>query len=158
MNEVLYFEDFRVGQIIEFGTHQITADEIVEFAAEFDPQPQHLDAVAARSSMLGGLAASGWHLCALAMRMIVDGLFHRTASMGSPGVEEVQWRRPVYAGDLLQLQAEVLNARVSSRQDRGYVHCRFTMSRPGKTGDRERVMIFVSSIILGQKKGPPDVV
>jgi acyl dehydratase len=148
----LHFEDFHVGQVFSFGAHQITADEIIEFASEFDPQPQHIDPVAAKSSMLGGLAASGWHLCALAMRIMVDGLFQRVASMGSPGVDEVQWRRPVYAGNLLQLQAEVLGTRESSRDDRGYVRFRFTMSRTRKTGEQERVMIFVSSVIMGRKE------
>jgi acyl dehydratase len=151
MSARLHFEDFRIGQMVSFGTHRISADEIIEFAAEFDPQPQHLDPVAAKSSMLGGLAASGWHLCALAMRMMVDGLFQHAASMGSPGVEEVQWRKPVYAGDLLQLSAEVLETRASSRPDRGYVRFRFTMSRQAKSGEPERVMIFVSPVILGRK-------
>jgi len=152
MNDLLHFEDFHAGQSFVLGTHRIGAEEIVEFASEFDPQPQHLDPVAAKSSMLGGLAASGWHLCALAMRMMVDGLFHRAASMGSPGVDEVQWRRPVYSGDVLQLDAEVLATRESARSDRGYVQFRFTMSRPRKTGEPERVMIFVSSVILGRRK------
>ncbi len=150
MGDLLHFEDFRAGQIHSLGTHRLTAEEIIEFASEFDPQPQHLDPEAAKSSMLGGLAASGWHLCALAMRMMVDGLFCNAASMGSPGVEEVQWRRPVYAGDLMQLDAEVLETRDSSRRDRGYVRFRFTMTRPGKIGERERVMLFVSTVIMGR--------
>src|SRR5579871_4036942 len=129
MNKRLHFEDFHAGQTYALGTHRLTADEIVEFASEFDPQPQHLDPEAAKSSILGGLAASGWHLCALAMRMMVEGLFCKAASMGSPGVEEVQWRRPVFAGDLLQLEAEVLDTRESTRLDRGYIRCRFTMTR-----------------------------
>ena len=107
MPACLHFEDFRTGQIYSLGEHRITADEIIEFASEFDPQPQHLDPEAAKASILGALAASGWHLCALCMRMIVDGLFSRCASMGAPGVEEVQWRKPVYAGDVVQLEAEV---------------------------------------------------
>lgn len=150
MSERLHFGDFRAGQVYSLGTHYLTAEEIVEFASEFDPQPQHLDPEAAKSSILGALAASGWHLCALAMRMIVDGLFRNSASMGSPGVEEVQWRRPAYAGDLLQLDAEVLDTRESSRPDRGYIRCRFTMTRAGKNGERERVMLFVSSVIMGR--------
>jgi acyl dehydratase len=151
MTELLHFEDFRKGQVFALGTHRLTADEIIEFAAEFDPQPQHLDPVAAKSSMLGALAASGWHLCALAMRMMVDGLFQRTMTMGSPGIEEVQWRRPAYPGDLLQLDAEVLSLRESSRADRGYVRMRFSMLRAREAGEQERVMLFVSSIIIGRK-------
>lgn len=147
----LFFEDFRTGQVFPLGTHEITAGEIVEFAREFDPQPQHLDPEAAKSSLLKGLAASGWHLCALSMRMLVDGLFGRSASMGAPGVDEVQWRKPVYAGDLLSLQGEVLATRVSSRKDRGYVQLRVTMTRPGGNEKTELVMMFVSWVIMGRK-------
>ena len=154
MSERLYFEDFRAGQIWDIGTHRITAEEIIEFAAEFDPQPQHLDPVAAKSSILGGLAASGWHLCSLGMRMLVDGLFARSASQGSPGVDEVQWRRPVYAGDLLQLQAEVLGTRASTRKDRGYVQMRFTMTRHGSGGKPQLVMMYASSVMMGRKPEP----
>lgn len=147
----MYFEDFRAGQVFALGTHQITAEEIIAFAGEFDPQPQHVDPVAAKSSILGGLAASGWHLCGLSMRMMVDGLFGRAASMGSPGIEEVQWRKPVYAGDVLQLQAEVLGSRESSRADRGYIRMRFALSRLDKSGQPQLVMMFVSSVIMGRK-------
>ena len=151
MSDRLYFEDFRSGQIFSLGERRISAEEIIEFASEFDPQPQHLDPEAAKASILGGLAASGWHLCALCMRMIVDGLFSRCASMGAPGVEEVQWRKPVYAGDVVQLEAEVLDARESSRPDRGYVQWRFSVWRPSPLGERVRVMMFVSTVIMGRK-------
>ena len=151
MGDLLHFDDFHVGQVFALGTHRITAEEIIEFASEFDPQPQHLDPDAAKASMLGGLAASGWHLCALAMRMMADGLFCRSASMGSPGVEEVQWRRPVYAGDMLQLDAEILGVRESARPDRGYIRMRFSMSRARQAREPERVMLFVSSAIIGRK-------
>jgi acyl dehydratase len=154
MDKRLYFEDFTAGQVYSLGTHRITAEEIIDFAREFDPQPQHLDPEAAKASILGGLAASGWHLCALAMRMIVDGLLGRTASMGSPGVDDVQWRRPVYAGDDLRLDAEVLETRPSSRADRGYVRFRFTMSRV-RGAERERVMLLMSSNIIGREKENP---
>lgn len=154
MSERLHFEDFRAGAVFNLGEHRITADEIVDFASEFDPQPQHVDPQAAKDSLLGGLAASGWHLCALCMRMIVDGLFSRCASMGAPGVEEVQWRKPVYAGDVLQLEAEVLGSRASSRADRGYVQWRFSLSRSGAQGERVRVMMFASTVIMGRKAVP----
>ena len=152
MDKHLHFEDFAAGQVFSLGTHRITAEEIIGFATEFDPQPQHLDPEAAKASILRGLAASGWHLCALAMRMMVDGLFGRAASMGSPGVDEVQWRRPVYAGDNVQLDAEVMETRPSSRRDRGYVRFRFTMNRLRDTGERERVMLFVSTVIMGRER------
>jgi acyl dehydratase len=88
------------------------------------------------------------------MRMIVDGLFSRCASMGAPGVEEVQWRKPVYAGDVLQLEAEVLGSRASSRADRGYVQWRFSLWRSSAQGERVRVMMFVSTVIMGRKAVP----
>jgi acyl dehydratase len=80
-----YFEDFAAGQEYPFGPHTVTRQEIVAFAAEFDPQPFHLDEVAASDSLLGGLAASGWHTCALFMRMVALGWLNDSASMGSPG-------------------------------------------------------------------------
>ena len=145
MSETLYFEDFAEGQVYDLGTHTIGAEEIIEYARQFDPQPQHLDAEAAKHSILGGLAASGWHLCALAMRTLVDGLLHRAASQGSPGVDEVQWRRPVLAGDELTMRAKVLGTRGSSKPDRGFVKLRFEMNRGG-----QMVMMFESSIIIGR--------
>lgn len=154
MSEFLHFEDFHAGQLFALGTHVLTAEEILDFAGEFDPQPQHLDPGAAKE-LLGGLAASGWHLCALAMRMMVDALFIRTSSLGSPGVEEVQWRRPVRAGDRLSLDAEVLETRPSSRPDRGYVRFRFSMWRENATGDRERVMFLISPVMFGRASRRP---
>jgi acyl dehydratase len=148
MTDFLHFEDFAAGQVYDLGTHTMTAEEIVAFAREFDPQPQHLDPEAAKDSMLGGLAASGWQLCALAMRMIVDGLLHRAASQGSPGVEEVQWRRPVLVGDTLELTGTVLNVRASSKGNRGFVTWRFTMTR-----GEQMVMMFESAIIFGRRPG-----
>lgn len=152
MTDLLHFEDFAAGQVYALGTHVLTADEIVEFAQQFDPQPQHLDPAAAKD-LLGGLAASGWHLCALAMRMIVDGLFGRAASLGAPGVEDVQWRKPVRAGDRLSLDAEVLETRPSSRAGRGYVRFRFSMRRANEGGNGERVMMFVSTAMFALRKG-----
>ncbi|HXJ02753.1 MAG TPA: MaoC family dehydratase [Micropepsaceae bacterium] len=151
MTNLLHFEDFRAGQIFNLGTHVLTVDEIVEFAREFDPQPQHTDPGAAKD-LLGGLAASGWHLCAIAMRMMVDGLFIRATSLGAPGVDEVQWRRPVRAGDTLKLDGEVLDTRASSNPGRGFVRFRFTMRRADPSGDSEKVMFFVCSVMFGRRK------
>jgi acyl dehydratase len=147
----LYFEDFASGQVYELGTHTITAGEIIAFAREYDPQPMHTDPEKAKEGMLGGLAASGWHLCALAMRMIFDGLFAKVASLGSPGVEEIQWRRPVRPGDALSLRASVLEVRASaSKPDRGFVKFRFDMTRPAEAGE-ERVMMYVSTVMFGKR-------
>lgn len=150
MTDLLHFEDFRAGQVFGLGTHTLTPEEMIDYARDFDPQPQHLDPEAAKG-LLGGLAASGWHLCALAMRMIVDGLFNRSTSLGAPGVDEVQWRRPVRAGDRLRLDGEVLDMRDSSRPERGFVRFRFSMWRANETGDGERVMMFTCSVMFGRR-------
>jgi acyl dehydratase len=110
---MLTFEDFPVGRFGTFGPRLVSREEIVAFAAEFDPQPMHLDEVAAAKTMLGGLAASGWHLCSLMMRMMCDGFISRTASMGSPEVSELRWLAPLRPGDALTLEIEVKETRVS---------------------------------------------
>src|SRR5260370_1306664 len=97
----LYWEDFAEGSAAEYGPRLVTREEIVAFAAEFDPQPMHLDEDAARSTLLGGLAASGWHTCVLFNRLLVDGLINNAHAMGAPGVDEVKWLKPVRPGDRL---------------------------------------------------------
>ena len=120
-----YFEDFEAGQEYPFGPHPVTRQEIVAFAAEFDPQPFHLDEAAASDTLLGGLAASGWHTCALFMRMCFDGWLRESASMGSPGVDTLKWMRPVRPDDVLSGRSVVLDVRASkSKPDRGFVRFR----------------------------------
>ena len=109
----LTFEDFVPGHFGQFGPRRVTREEMLEFAAEFDPQPMHLDEEAAKRSMLGGLAGSGWHLCSIMMRMMFDGFIGRTASLGSPGVNELRWLAPLRPGDDLTLDVDVAEARVS---------------------------------------------
>jgi acyl dehydratase len=117
-----YFEDFSTDWTAEYGPRRVTREEIVGFAAQYDPQPMHLDEEAARQTMLGGLAASGWHTCAIMMKMIADGLLLDTASMGAPGIDEVKWLRPVRPGDSLTVRGSVTAVRASqSKQDRGFV-------------------------------------
>jgi len=118
----LSFEDFKPGHFGTFGPRRVTREEILAFAAEFDPQPMHLDETAANASMLKGLAGSGWHLCSLVMRMLFDGFIGRTASLGSPGVNELRWLAPLRPGDDLTIDVEVTEARVSrSRPETGLV-------------------------------------
>jgi acyl dehydratase len=117
-----YWEDFTPGSVWEFGPRLVTRDEIVEFAAAFDPQPMHLDEAAAVASMLGSLAASGWHSCCLLMRMISDGLLGQSHFLGAPGVDEVRWLRPLRSGENIRVRASVLETRASrSRPQLGFV-------------------------------------
>lgn len=109
--EIYAFEDFAVGQSFPLATRQVTADEIVAFASEFDPQPMHLSEEAGRASILGGLSASGWHTASLFMRMMFDGWLSRTTSEGSPGIDLMEWKKPVLAGDRLSGRSTVLDAR-----------------------------------------------
>jgi acyl dehydratase len=118
----LVFEDFKPGRLGSFGPRRVTREEILAFAAEFDPQPMHLDEEAASRSMLKGLSGSGWHLCSIIMRMMFDGFIGRTASLGSPGVNELRWLAPLRPGDELTLDVDVAEARVSrSRPTTGIV-------------------------------------
>ncbi|MFD1331324.1 MaoC family dehydratase [Methylopila musalis] len=120
------YEDFRPGDRAEYGGLIVERDEMLAFAREFDPQPMHLSEEAARASMLGELIASGWQTAALAMRMHCDQWLADSTSLGSPGVDSLEWLRPVKAGDRLSVLSEVLAARVSaSRPDRGIVTFRF---------------------------------
>lgn len=124
----IWFEDLPEGRTLDLGERLVTREEIVAFATEFDPQPHHLDDEAAAKSILGGLSASGWHTCAMMMRMLVDGLAIRAASMGSPGIEEVRWMRPVRPGDVLRMKGEVKAARVSkSHPEMGIVDIEWTL-------------------------------
>lgn len=106
-----HWEDFTAGAQFEFGQATPTREAIVEFARQFDPQPFHLDDEAAKASLFGGLCASGWHTCALTMRMMVDGYLKDSASMGSPGIDELRWLKPVFPGDTLRVRMTVLESR-----------------------------------------------
>lgn len=119
------YEDFVEGAGIALGPKQVTAAEIIEFASEFDAQPMHLDEEAGKASILGGLSASGWHSCAMFMRMMCDAFLLDSTSQGAPGIDYVRWKRPVLAGDTLQGQSIVLSKRLSrSKPTLGFVTCR----------------------------------
>ena len=116
------FEDFVPGSVRTSGTVLVTEEEIIEFAKRYDPQVFHTDPVAARDSIYGGLVASGWHTAAMAMRLIVENYLSGVASVGSPGVDEVRWLKPVRPGNRLSVRVTVLEARRSeSKPDRGIV-------------------------------------
>lgn len=123
-----YLEDFAVGQVLEFPPRTVSEEEIIAFARDYDPQPFHLDREAAKQSLFGGLCASGWHTAGLMMRMLVDHMIGKYASMGSPGVDQLRWVKPVFPGDTLQLHGEVLEVRPSqSKPDRGVITSRYEM-------------------------------
>ena len=134
MDDLLHFEDFQIGDAFDCGTVSLSAADIVGFATEYDPQPMHLDPEAARESLLGGLAASGWHVCAIVMRMFYDGVLARAASEGGPGVDEVRWRAPTRPDVALTLRVDVVDARLSrSRPTIGVVSFQFLLvGRPGR--------------------------
>ncbi|MCC7275984.1 MAG: MaoC family dehydratase [Alphaproteobacteria bacterium] len=120
-----YFEDFRVGDVYELGSRSVTREEILDFARQFDPQYFHVDEERAKESIYGGLIASGWHTAAITMRLAADGIILQSASMGSPGVDELRWLKPVRPGDTLSARMEILSSRASdSKPDRGIVNSR----------------------------------
>lgn len=117
-----YFEDFEIGKTIEVGSCTVSEEEIIEFATRFDPQPFHVDAEAAAKSIYGGIIASGWHTCGMMMRLIVDGFLKEAASLGSPGIDEIRWLKPVRDSDTLTVTITALEARPSaSKPDRGVI-------------------------------------
>jgi len=119
---VRYFEDFKPGDVIELGSRTISKERILAFAREFDPQPFHTDEEAAKRSIYGGLLASGWHTGSLLMRILYDGLLKDTASLGSPGIDELRWLKPVRPGDTLAARMTILESIPSrSKPDRGLI-------------------------------------
>jgi acyl dehydratase len=115
LSGLLHFEDFSPGQRFPLGPYAVTREDIIAFAEEFDQQPFHLDEDVAKASILGGLCASGWHTCAMIMRMLFDGFLGRAASMGSNGIDEVKWLKPVFAGETLAGAMTVLETRRSAK-------------------------------------------
>ncbi|MDP3082957.1 MAG: MaoC family dehydratase [Rubrivivax sp.] len=107
----LYWEDFPAGHSMDFGSMTVTREAVIAFASAYDPQPFHLDDEAGSESLFGGLCASGWHTCAMAMRMMCDEYLLDSASLGSPGIDQLRWLKPVFLGDTLRVRFEVLEAR-----------------------------------------------
>jgi len=130
-----YLEDYAVGQVYRSGRLRIDKDQIIAFATQFDPQPYHLDEQAARKSVFGGLAASGWHTAALTMRLVVESEFRPADGVLGVGFDELSWPRPVRPGDELHVEGEVLDVRPSkSRPDRGLIRVKMTtFNQSGET-------------------------
>jgi acyl dehydratase len=144
----LHWEDFTPGAVAVYGPRLVTREEIVAFAAEFDPQPMHLDEAAASATLLGGLGGSGWHMCSLLMRMMADGFILNSTSMGAPGVDEVNWHRPLRPGARVRLRATVLESRASkSRPEAGLLKFRFEMLDEADAV----VMTQVNTMMLGRR-------
>ncbi len=123
----VYFEDLSEGEATEFGSYEVTETEIKRFAGQYDPQPFHVDSGAAAESMFGGLIASGWHTAAVCMRLLVDGHLADAASLGAIGVDELRWPNPTRPGDVLSVEFEVLQKRISdSHPERGLVRSQVT--------------------------------
>ncbi len=151
MNMPRYYEDFEIGASQEFGSYLVTAEEIVEFASKYDPQPFHLSEEAGKAMHFGGLCASGWHSCAIAMRMIVDNMpVAESGSLGSPGVDELRWIKPVYPGDTLRMKSTVIDKRESrSRPDMGSIF----MENQVYNQNDELVMSFRPIIMFSKRTG-----
>jgi acyl dehydratase len=145
----LHWEDFKPGAVAIFGPRLVTREEIVAFAAEFDPQPMHLDEAAASATLLGGLGASGWQICCLLMRMITDGFLLDSTSMGAPGIDEVRWLKPLRPGTQIRVRATVLDTRASnSRPEMGFVKFQYEV-----LDDQDAVLTtMVSSMMLVRRE------
>ena len=143
-----YLEDFAPGQTYTSARLRIDAEQIKAFAAEFDPQPFHLDAEAARASLFGGLAASGWHTAALTMRLLVDGELRPAGGIVGAGFDEFRWPRPVRPGDELHVESEVLEVRPSkTRPEQGMIKVRTTTLNHND----EAVQISVGNLVVRRR-------
>ena len=148
----LYFEDLAVGQIYRSGQRRVEEDRIKSFAAEFDPQPFHLDETAARDMFFGGLVASGWHTAALTMRLLVDSELKVAGGLIGAGMDELRWPRPVRPGDALRLESEVMALRPSrSRSDIGLATVRTTTFNQND----EAVQVLVSNLVVPRRPAEP---
>jgi acyl dehydratase len=129
MKEIKYYwEDLQPGSVHQLGSITVSAQEIKDFAQQYDPQPFHVDEDAGRRSIFGSLCASGWHTCALAMKLTVANFLNESSSMGSPGLENLRWLKPVYPGDTLRLQYEITESRpLRKRIDTGLVRSSWEM-------------------------------
>lgn len=143
-----YLEDIAVGQTFSTARLRVETEGIKAFAAEYDPQPFHLDEEAARSSIFGGLAASGWHTAALTMRLLVGGEFRPAGGLIGAGMDELRWPAPVRPGDELRVVSEILEVRPSrSRPEQGLVKMRATTLN--QNGDA--VQVFVANMIVPRR-------
>ncbi|KQW35573.1 MaoC family dehydratase [Rhizobacter sp. Root404] len=143
-----YWEDFPVGNLREFGAMHVTRAAILAFAGQFDPQPFHLDDAAAEASLFGKLSASGWHTCAMSMRMMCDEYLLESSSLGSPGIDSLRWTKPVLVGDTLSVRMTVLEARpMKSRPAVGLILSKWDVLNQ----DREQVLTMQGWGMFGRR-------
>jgi len=145
----VYFEDITVGDVAKFGSYEVTKEEVIDFATKYDPQPFHLSEELAKQSVFGGLCASGWHTCAMMMRMLVDQMQEvGVASLGSPGMDGIKWMRPVMVGDTLSVEASVDAKRESnSRPELGFLKGTYKVfNQKGET-----VMVLHSNYMVAKR-------
>lgn len=149
---MIYFEDLVVGAEREFGTYAVTREEVIEFARKFDPQPFHLSDEAAAQTHFGRLAASGWHTAAMTMAVISRHVVeHEQAGLGSPGIDELRWTKPVYPGDTIHVRGKVIEKRPSrSRPDMGSFRTHTTVTNQ----DDVPVMSFTSIVLIRRRPSP----
>jgi acyl dehydratase len=144
-----YLEDFAVGQTFGSGRTRIDGDRALAFAAEFDPQPFHLDEAAARHSIFGGLTASGWHTAAVTMRLLVASELKPAGGLVGAGLDECRWPKPVRPGDMLRVECEVTDVRPSkSRPEQGLIKLRTTTLNQND----EAVMVYVVNMVVPRRK------
>jgi acyl dehydratase len=148
---MLYFEDLEIGRRSAFGRYEVTRDEAIDFAKKFDPQPFHLSDDEAAKTHFGRLAVSGWHTCAMTMAMLVENLTaNEQASLGSPGIDQLRWLKPVHPGDTLRCESQVLEKRVSqSRPEMGIFKSLLTVFNQ----DDVAVLSMISNGLIRTREG-----
>ena len=146
---MIYLEDLEVGQKASFGSYLVTREEVIAFASQYDMQPFHLSDEAAAKTHFGRIAASGWHTCAMTMAMIARNVVEtEQAGLGSPGVDELRWLKPVYPGDTLRVESEIVEVRPSrSRPDIGSFRTAVTVLNQ----DDVPVMTFTSIVLMRRR-------
>jgi len=143
---MIYFEDLEVGAETYFGSYEVTREEVLEFAHKYDPQPFHISDKAAAKTHFGRIAASGWHTCAMTMAVLARyAVKHEQAGLGSPGIDELRWRKPVYPGDTLHVRGKIIEKTPSrSRPDMGSFRTEMTVTNQ----DQAPVLTFTSIVLI----------
>ena len=146
---MIYFEDLEVGAETDFGTYEVTRDEVLEFARKYDPQPFHLSDEEAAKTHFGRIAASGWHTAAMTMAVIARHVVaHEQAGLGSPGIDELRWKKPVYPGDTLYVRGQILEKTPSrSKPEIGSFRTQTTVTNQ----NGETVMTFISIVLIRRR-------